>query len=190
MTTLRRLLQDVVQAIGDKSTHACLPEVCRRLGLPEPPLVAGAERRRAVASLAALPDCEVPAVAQNFLDQEDVDAPARNAIEDELWAPYQGLSIPTRTRRDIASELGLQTLVRILDRFTAIAALYFVVQRPRGVVLGGDAGRCLLPRWPRLCGRPAVRAAAAAGEMKLVGIAVHGGPNGVDKALKGLTLHP
>ncbi|MEU8358388.1 DUF2000 family protein [Nonomuraea sp. NPDC048882] len=30
----------------------------------------------------------------------------------------------------------------------------------------------------------------AAGEMELVGIAVHGGRNGVDKALKGLTLHP
>ena len=30
----------------------------------------------------------------------------------------------------------------------------------------------------------------AAGEMELVGIAVHGGRNGVDRALKGLTLHP
>ncbi|MFE0147839.1 hypothetical protein ACFWY5_11870 [Nonomuraea sp. NPDC059007] len=120
VTTLRRLLQGVVQAIGDRSTHACLPEVCRRLGLPEPPVDAGAKWRRAVASLAALPDSEVPVVAQNILDQEDVDAPTRNAIEDELWAPHQGLSIPTRTRRDIAQELDLEPLVHYPDRFTAM----------------------------------------------------------------------
>ncbi|MEU8362145.1 hypothetical protein AB0C27_39620 [Nonomuraea sp. NPDC048882] len=34
------------------------------------------------------------------------------------------------------------------------------------------------------------RAGRGGGEMELVGIAVHGGRNGVDKALKGLTLHP
>lgn len=120
MTTLRRLLQDVVPSIGDRSTHALLPEVCRRLGLPEPSEDAGAKWKRAAASLAALPDSELPVVAQNVLDQEHVDAQTRNALEDELWEPQQGLSIPARTRRDIARELDLELLVRYPDRFTAM----------------------------------------------------------------------
>ncbi|MFI6741272.1 DUF2000 family protein [Nonomuraea sp. NPDC050451] len=37
--------------------------------------------------------------------------------------------------------------------------------------------------------RAAVRAVEA-GELALVGVAVHGGKNGVDKVLKGLSLHP
>jgi hypothetical protein len=67
-------------------THARLREVCTGLGLPEPPNE-GSKRERIDQSFAALPDAEVPAVAERALHDRflRVDAATRHAIQDNLY---------------------------------------------------------------------------------------------------------
>ena len=79
--------------------------------MPEPPGEGeGTKRERVDRSFAALPDADLPVVAERILVSElplPLDAATRNAIEDVLWAGQGATEVPKRTRREIARDLDL-----------------------------------------------------------------------------------
>jgi very-short-patch-repair endonuclease len=121
LAALRQLLENnVTGLISTMHRHVDLGEECERLGLPTPP-DEGSKHERVKASLAALPDTELPMAAENILaSQLPVDAAIRNKIQDILWASYGSCEMPKRTRREIARRLDLESLVYSADRFMAL----------------------------------------------------------------------
>src|SRR6266567_5083380 len=93
LVELRRILGIVVGGLGGRYRHADLGEACVGLGLPEPP-DEGTKYERVSHSFAALPDTDLPLVAERVLDQLSVDAVIRNAIQDILWADQGTLEMP------------------------------------------------------------------------------------------------
>ena len=75
----------------------------------------GTKYERVSQSFAALPDGDLPTVAEQILAQLSVDATTRNAIQDVLWAGQGSLEMPKRTRREIARDLDLADLVHNVD---------------------------------------------------------------------------
>lgn len=122
LVALRRLVESVVVPGLMGFTHAMLGEACERLGLPEPSGEGeGTKRERVNTSFAALSDADLPMVAERVLMGElPLDAAARNAIQDVLWAGRGAYEIPKRTRHEIARDLDLADLVYDADRFTAL----------------------------------------------------------------------
>src|ERR1039457_1291732 len=117
---LRKLLKNVTALISTMHRHVDLGEECERLGLPTPP-DEGSKPERVKASLAHLPDADLPMVADKVLaSQLPVDAVIRNKIQDVLWASYGAREIPKRTRHEIARALDLAELVHNADRFMAV----------------------------------------------------------------------
>jgi hypothetical protein len=110
---LRQLAGDVVARLAGHNTHRELGEACERLGLPEPPGEGeGTKRYRVDHSFAALPDADLPMVAERILtSQMPPDAATRNAIQDVLWVGQGSLEIPRRTRHEITRDLDLADLV-------------------------------------------------------------------------------
>ena len=98
-------------------THQQLADACMSLGLPEPP-GEGTKRERVSQSFAALPDADLPIVAEQILARALADAFTRNAIQDVLWAEGS-LEMSKRTRREVAAfdlsrcPLGAATLGRV-----------------------------------------------------------------------------
>ena len=135
---LRELVRSAALTIP--CTHDDLGGKCVALGLPDPPREAepGSERslskrERIEWSLARMADEDVPVVAGRMLDGRPLnvlDAAARNAVEDILWAGQGALEIPRRTRRDIARALDLDDITVKGERFMALL--------DRLWVLGGD----------------------------------------------------
>ncbi|MFF1872800.1 hypothetical protein [Kitasatospora herbaricolor] len=112
---LRELVESVVPRLCDH-LHKEIGQACRRLGLPEPP-PEGTRFERVSASFTALPVTDLPAVAQRVLQQRLVEAPHRNAIQDELWAGQDTAQIPKRTRRNMTRDLDLTDLIHQRERF-------------------------------------------------------------------------
>jgi len=77
-----------------------LPELCGTLGLPEPPPV-GSKHERLCASFDALPDANVPRLAEKFLSRYPMSAKQRNELQDLLWEDM-GPVVPKRFRREVA----------------------------------------------------------------------------------------
>jgi AbiJ N-terminal domain 3 len=125
LTTLRQLVGSVVVQDLTGYTHRRLGDACVSLGLPEPP-GEGTKRERVSQSFAALPDADLPMVAEQILAQALADASSRNAIQDVLWAEGS-LEMPKRTRREIARDLDLADLVHNVDRFTALLGRLWVL---------------------------------------------------------------
>jgi len=123
--TLRQLVGSVVVPELTGYTHRQLGDACVSLGLPEPP-GEGTKRVRVSQSFAALPDAELPMVAEQILAQALADASTRNAIQDMLWAEGS-LEMPKRTRREIARDLDLADLVHNFDRFMTILGRLWVL---------------------------------------------------------------
>ncbi len=106
-------------------THRELGEACAALGLPEPPGESeGATKRERIGRrFAALPDADLPAVAERILAGRGslrLDAATRNALQDVLWAAQGTIEIPRRTRREIAQGLDLADVTLKPDRFMAL----------------------------------------------------------------------
>ncbi|MDG4834197.1 hypothetical protein O7627_33575 [Solwaraspora sp. WMMD1047] len=140
LVVLRELLQPVIGSLGSGNTHATLGEACERLGLPTPP-EEGTKHERVSASFAALPDSDLPLVARRVLADVAMEARARNAIQDVLWAAESPLVLPTRTRREIARVLDLADVVRSPDRFMALLSRLWVLDDDSFVTLfNPDAG--------------------------------------------------
>ena len=139
---LRQLAGDVVARLAVYNTHRELGEACVRLGLPEPPGEGeGTKRYRVDHSFAALPDANLPMVAERILtSQMPPDAATRNAIRDVLWAGQGSLEIPRRTRHEIARDLDLADLVHDADRFSALLnGLWVLDDDPLGDLTGAAA---------------------------------------------------
>jgi hypothetical protein len=80
---------------------------------------------RVARSLSALPDAGLPAVAERIVSGTmplSSGPAARFAIEDVLWAGLGAPEVPTRTRREIARDLGpiLDVLTGKADRFMGL----------------------------------------------------------------------
>jgi very-short-patch-repair endonuclease len=109
-------------------THSNLAEACEDLGLPAPP-EEGSKRERINASFAALPDADLPVVAERILTGRviQVNSTTRNALQDVLWAGQGTHEIPKRTRREIARDLDQVELVYSPDRFRALLRRLWVL---------------------------------------------------------------
>ena len=124
---LRELVEPVVARLSDY-THRQLGEACTGLGLPEPPLE-GTKRERVNQSFDALPDAELPAVAERVLHDRflTMNAATRNAIQDVLWADRGTPDIPKRTRRELARGLNLDDHVGSGERFMFLLENFWVL---------------------------------------------------------------
>jgi hypothetical protein len=131
LVLLRQLVGDAVASLA-MYTHKELAGKCAALGLPEPPGESeGTKRQRVERSFAALPDTCLPAVAEQILTSElPLGAPARNAIQDVLWAGQDPVEVPKRTRREIARDLDLASMVIKPDRFIALLDRLWVLDTP------------------------------------------------------------
>jgi very-short-patch-repair endonuclease len=140
VVVLRQLVGDVVARLAVHNTHPELGGACERLGLPRPP-GEGSKRERVSHSFAALPDADLPMVAERILtSQMPPDAATRNAIQDVLWAGQGSLEIPKRTRHEIVRELDLADLVHDADRFSALLNGFWVLDDdPLGDLTGAAA---------------------------------------------------
>ena len=108
--------------------------------LPEPPRQAEPDseqkltkRQRLDWCFADLADEGIPVVAERMLAGRlpgVLDAAARNAIDDVLWAGQGALEIPMRTRRDIALALDLDDVTPKPDRFMALLDRLWVLDTP------------------------------------------------------------
>lgn len=116
-TVLRRAVEIATADLSDMNTHATLNEVFRHLGLPDHQ---GSKRERVSGSIAALPDADLPALAQRILEQVAMKPAARNALQDALWAHQNPIQIPKRTRRDIARALDATNFVYDANRFMTL----------------------------------------------------------------------
>lgn len=138
LVLLRQLVGKVVAGLTGY-THRDLGEAFERLGLPEAP--EGSKRERVNHSFAALPDTDLPMVAERILTGQllSVDAAARNAIQDVLWASQGAREIPKRTRREIAQDLELAELVHNADRFRALLDRFWVLESNPFALFTGSA---------------------------------------------------
>ncbi|MCL7456423.1 hypothetical protein ABT235_20685 [Micromonospora echinofusca] len=116
---LRELVDGVACTIALGGPHRRLPAEFSRVGLPVPS-EEGTKQERAQRSAAMTPDDRLPEVARLILANRVVDAGARNAIQDVLWAAEAGPTIQKRTRRDIARGLELAEFLPAFDRFEAL----------------------------------------------------------------------
>ena len=134
LTVLRRLVQGVLDDWARIWTHREIAAECVDLGLPEPPPASDHSKRdRVRLSLAALPDADLPAVAERIvmgMMPLSSGPAARFAIEDVLWAHRGDPEIPQRTRREIARELDLDAVTRNADRFMALLDRLWVLDSP------------------------------------------------------------
>lgn len=112
---LRETLAPLVVALKDSGTHEMLPTICANLGLPSPG--EGSKRERLAASFDALPDSDLPDVAQRLLLRHPPSPKTRNEIQDLLWADLSLPEISKRYRREIARALAIEDLYLDSEKF-------------------------------------------------------------------------
>jgi hypothetical protein len=141
LALLRQLVASAAESLTAYS-HEKLAGACTALGLPEPSGVeAGSKRERVSMSLAALPDCGLPAVTERILAgllPVPLRAAERNAIQDALWAGKGAVEIPRKARRDIARDLGFDDPALRRDGLMALLDRLWVLDDP---LFGPWAGR-------------------------------------------------
>lgn len=140
LVALRQLLEPIVGRISGMHRHVDLGEACERLGLPTPP-DEGSKHQRVAASFAALPEADLPVVAERILaGQVSVDATTRNAIQDVLWTGQSTIEIPKRIRREIARDLDLTDLGYKANRLTPLLdRLWILDDDPFTMLIGGTS---------------------------------------------------
>ncbi len=123
---LRDLLGPLISELKDAGTHPQLPTICKKLGLPAPD-PSGFKRDRMIASFNALPDPDLPRVAQNLLEQHPPSAATRNQIQDILWSDSAVASIPKRYRREVARGLNGEELFQDGRKFDELLESLWVL---------------------------------------------------------------
>ncbi len=103
MSLLRNALQPHVLALKDRHSHKDLSACCEELGLPSCD-TEGSKAERIKASFEALPNSELPRLAENIIKLKYVSPVIRNEIQDLLWAGSP-IDIPKKIRHDIARAL-------------------------------------------------------------------------------------
>lgn len=103
--TLREILQTrLVVDLVNNSTHERIPEWCRKLGLPDAP-PEGSKREKFEACVNAVPDQDLPRLAESYLKELPMVAERRNELQDLIWADGGFPEIPKRIRRELARSL-------------------------------------------------------------------------------------
>lgn len=121
LPALRSALEPLIEALRDHGPDHALGSLCQRLAMPVPPEMPS-KRKRLLASLAAVPDTDLPRVAAKLLELHPPAAAARNRIEDLLHPDGSCPSVPMRYRRELAHELTTADLFRDANRFDALLA--------------------------------------------------------------------
>lgn len=129
LAKLREMLSPLIIGVGKAGTHPVMAATCAALGLPAPP-DEGEKRERIQASMDAVPDAELPALAERLLTVRPPSPANRNLVQDFLWADAGYPEVPKRTRREVAHALEAVDL--------ALDAAHFDALLDRLWILGGD----------------------------------------------------
>jgi hypothetical protein len=81
---LRNVLRRLVLGLKERGTHRELPEISRQLGLPELPDT-GSKSERLAAVFDAVPDADLPSVAERYLAICPPPPGDRNTIQELIW---------------------------------------------------------------------------------------------------------
>jgi very-short-patch-repair endonuclease len=122
---LRNVLRRLVLGLKERGTHRELPEISRQLGLPELPDT-GSKSERLAAVFDAVPDADLPSVAERYLAICPPPPGDRNTIQELIWADF-GPSISKRTRREVARSLAPEDLYSDWKRFDDLLYRLWVV---------------------------------------------------------------
>jgi len=102
------MVGEIVKEIAGTASHKTLAEHLGRIGL-RAPSGEGSKAELAAASLGAVPDMGLPAVAERIVGTyERLNPTRRTALQDRWWAVENHPLISKRARRDIARVLDLQ----------------------------------------------------------------------------------
>ena len=135
---LRYLLRPEVMALNLKCTHATLTSVLENLGLPNLGVL-GSKSDRIGVSFDAVPQVDLPRVAERFLRCYPPGASVRNEIQDALWSSIGVPEIPRRYRRDVARAIAIEDIcldAQQLDRL--LDDLWVLDNDPFGIISGAD----------------------------------------------------
>ncbi|MEU6680994.1 hypothetical protein [Streptomyces sp. NPDC046925] len=131
---LRELIDETVVRCYAMVGHRDIPALCAALGMPAPPPRSDSrtgqdhsKHERLAASLRAVRDEDLPAVAKAVLAGQPVSAAQRNRLQDILWQAAAGIEIPGRTRRELAAALPLEDYVRYADQFLDMLASLWIL---------------------------------------------------------------
>jgi hypothetical protein len=122
---LRQLLRPHVVALS-RHTHAELDRIADEFGLPPP--VGGSKSERMKASFDAVPDAQLPALADRLIARGEIEGKARYAIEEHLWNAKPFLKIPKRHRRELARVLTVEDLYLDRVRFDALLTRLWIIE--------------------------------------------------------------
>lgn len=105
LPTLREILQTrLVSDLVNNSTHERIPEWCRKLDLPDASNE-GSKREKFEACVAAVPDPDLPRLAESYLRELPMVAERRNELQDLIWTNGGFPEIPKRIRRELSRSL-------------------------------------------------------------------------------------
>ena len=136
---LRNLLEPLVIGLKDTGTHTMLPTLCDELGLPAPG-ADGSKRERLAASLEAVTDTDLAAVARKLLLRHPPSATTRNQIEDILWSDGLYPPIPKRYRREVARRLNTEELYGDARKFDDLLERLWILDEDDWMsLLGGKS---------------------------------------------------
>jgi very-short-patch-repair endonuclease len=131
---LCRLLRLQVVDLAVSLTHKSLPITCEMLGLPAPDR-GDTKREKMANSFDAMPEVELPRLAERFLELHPPQPPVRNEIQDTLWADTAAPAIPKRFRREVARAMGEDQLYLDAQRFDDLLDRLWVLDNDSFAVL-------------------------------------------------------
>lgn len=136
---LRELLRPLVMRALAANSHKTLPAACERLGLPSPPSEDGMSRsQRSAASFSAVPDSDLPEIANRLIAGGSLTADERNALQDYLWAEIGFPVIPKKARHELARAIPIDELFINADRFDKLLdSLWVLDGGPFDLFFGG-----------------------------------------------------
>ena len=137
---LRELLRPHIGALRDHATASEFPALCAKLSMSYVD-EGTSKRERLLATFDAVPDGEVPKVAQRVLEHFPPRPTVRNSLQDVLWADARTPAIPRKHRRDLARALDHSDLYRDAGRFDVVITSLFVIDDdPFGGPFGTPSG--------------------------------------------------
>jgi very-short-patch-repair endonuclease len=108
IVALRDMVGEIVKEIAGPASHKTLAAHLGRIGLPAPS-GEGSKAELAAASLRAVPDMSLPAVAHRIVETyERLTAVRRTTLEDLWWAVENHPPISKRARRELSRRLDLE----------------------------------------------------------------------------------
>jgi hypothetical protein len=113
---LRATLRPHIIALSSRNTHATLPDICNKLGLPFPDRGIS-KRDKITEAFDALPDGGLQRTTESYLQYYPPSARERNELQDILWADLPTPEINKKIRREVARALETEDLYLDSRRF-------------------------------------------------------------------------